>query len=137
MKLSPESDDPMAFICPVCGAGELRLVASLELPADSRSDEITVQAAECGACGLLAAAVYEESRRGRLDSEAWFHTGYLLGAEQARELLARIRSCPEPARSACTCPAHAELGATDETGRWLGLSRWGAGTAFPLRWAGL
>ena len=121
------------FVCPACGAGELRVIASLELDADSRSDEITVQAAACGSCGLLAAAVYEESRRGSLDSEAWVHHGCLLAAEKAAELLALIRSCPRPAEPRCTCPAHATLGVTDDTGRWAGLGAWAPGTVFPLR----
>ena len=106
---------------------------SLELPADRMSDEITVQVAGCGACGLLAAAVYEESRRGSLDSEAWVHHGFLIPAERAAELLALIRSCPRPAKPGCTCPAHTALGGTDDTGRWVGLGRWATGEVFPIR----
>lgn len=123
-----------AFVCPECGAAGLRIVAALELDADSMSDEITVQAVACGACGLLAAAVYEESRRGSLDSDCWFHDGYLLPPGKAAELLALIRSCPRPSDTDCTCPAHAALGAQDETGRWVGLAGWASGERFPLRW---
>ena len=121
------------YVCPECGAGELKIAAALELPADSMSDEITVQVAACGSCGVRAAAVYEESRRGRLDSDCWIHAGYLIPADRAAELLALIQSCPRPANASCTCPAHAALGTTDETGRWNGLARWGPGDHFPLR----
>ena len=120
------------YRCPECGAAELRVIASLEVGADSRSDEITVQVAECGACGLLAAAVYEESRRGSLDSEAWDHDGYRMPADRAAELLRLVQSCPRPRDASCTCPAHTALGVTDETGRWAGLGAWGAGSRFPL-----
>lgn len=121
------------YVCPECGAGELRLVASLEIAADSMSDEITVQSAACGSCGLLAAAVYEESRRGSLDSDCWIHQGYLIPADRATELLALVRSCPRPGDANCTCPAHVELGARNDAGRWTGLVRWGPLNGFPLR----
>jgi hypothetical protein len=123
-----------AFVCPECGAAELGIVAALELDADSMSDEITVQAVACGACGLLAAAVYEESRRGSLDSDCWFHAGYRLPPEKAADLLALIRSCPRPSDAGCGCPAHAALGGTTEIGRWTGLVDWAPGEGFPLRW---
>ena len=121
------------YICPECGAGELRLVAGLEIGADSRSDEITVQVAECGSCGRRAAAVYEESRRGRLDSEAWNHTGYRMDADRAAELLALILGCPRPNDSGCTCSAHLRLGVMDQSGRWVELAGWAPGDAFALR----
>lgn len=121
------------FVCPGCGAAELRIEAALELGADSVSDEITVQVAACGFCGLTAAAVYEESRRGRLDSDCWSHHGYRLPPERATELLALIRSCPRPDDAHCGCPAHAALGVKNETGRWIGLNGWATGEDFPLR----
>lgn len=127
--------DP-SFVCPECGAGALRLIAALEIPADSMSDEITLQVAACGACGLEAAAVYEESRRGSLDSDCWIHGGYRLPAGRAAELLALIRSCPRPADPHCTCPAHARLGVTDDTGRWAGLDPWSPGDRVPLHRSG-
>ncbi|HEX8693787.1 MAG TPA: hypothetical protein VF746_15300 [Longimicrobium sp.] len=123
-----------AFVCPACGAAELKIVASLELGADRMSDEITVQAVACSSCGLLAAAVYEESRRGSLDSDCWIHDGWRLPPERVAELLALIRGCPRPSDSGCRCPAHAALGARDETGRWVGLAGWAPGERFPLRW---
>ena len=122
-----------SFLCPECGATALRLIAGLELPADSMSDEITLQVAECGACRLRAAAVYEESRRGSLDSDCWIHAGYRLPADRVAELLALIRSCPRPSDPRCTCPAHVQLGVTDDTGRWAGLAPWSPGERFPIR----
>lgn len=123
----------VGFVCPGCGSAELRVIEALELPADSMSDEITVQVAACGACGLSAAAAYEESRRGRLDSECWVHHGWRILPDAAAELLALIRGCPRPADAHCTCPAHVQLGATDQGGRWIGLLPWTTGDFFPLR----
>ena len=60
----------MAFVCPECHTSEsLRITRSLELPPDSRSDEITLQIIRCSSCRFAGVAVYEESRRGRLDDE--------------------------------------------------------------------
>jgi hypothetical protein len=48
------------------------------LPADDQWDEIAVQDLRCSSmgCGFRGIAVYEESRRGALDSECVVHTGY-------------------------------------------------------------
>jgi hypothetical protein len=122
-----------AFRCPECNVAGLRIIASLELGGDSITDEITVQMVRCASCSALAAAVYEESRRGRLGSEVGYHTGYRMPADRARELLARLRSCPQPGNYTCRCPAHLELRVIDEaTGRWVGLEDWAGGSPFPL-----
>ena len=54
----------MSFACPECLTKSLKITAKLELPPDSRSDEITVQVVACSRCGFAGVAVYEESRRG-------------------------------------------------------------------------
>lgn len=57
----------MAFICPQCfGKGTLEIKVSMQLPSDSRSDEIALQTVGCSQCGFQGLAVYEESRRGTL-----------------------------------------------------------------------
>ena len=123
------------FVCPGCGEAALRITVAFELPADSRSDEITVQGLRCGDCGARGVAVYEESRRGRLDSDCWVHGGYALPPEAAAELHGLIDGCPRPRDPHCRCPAHLALGATDADGRWNGLAAWPLGPRFPMRLA--
>ncbi|HEX8905129.1 MAG TPA: hypothetical protein VF771_09830 [Longimicrobiaceae bacterium] len=121
----------MPFLCPECGNPTLEIAAAIELPPDSTWDEIALQTVRCAACGFRAAAVYRESRRGSLDSEAVDHTGYRLPADVLESLVARIEACPAPRSSACRCEAHRSLGKTDELGRWCGLPATGAW--FPMR----
>jgi len=110
------------FICPDCsGQGSLKIVLSIELPPDSRSDEITLQIIECSACRFSGIAVYEESRRGPLDSESFHHTGYHLTKSQLRDLRKAIKSCPDRTNWRCRCPAHLRLSRTDAGGRWNAL----------------
>ena len=60
----------MAFVCPECHMpGALRITVSLQLPADSRSDDIALQIVECAHCQFKGIAIYEESRRGPLESD--------------------------------------------------------------------
>ncbi|HVG45555.1 MAG TPA: hypothetical protein VM890_12530 [Longimicrobium sp.] len=112
----------MPFACPECGSpGSLRITSSIELPPDSRSDEIALQLVACARCGFRAAAVYEESRRGGLDSEAVDHVGYRMTGEALDSLAARIGACPETRNRGCGCESHRRLGRTDDSGRWRGL----------------
>ena len=136
--IEPEGDNPgqnvaqVNFVCPACRAPKLAIVASLELPSDSRSDEISAQVIECGGCGMVGAAAYEESRRGSLDSEHWTHVGFRLQPERAVALLDLIRSCPTPASHSCTCQAHQEIGRVVDH-RWIGLQPWNATDPFELQ----
>lgn len=111
----------MSFICPDCAGKRLRIASSLELPPDSRWDEITLQVVECPECGFRGAAVYEESRRGALDSEVWNHRGHRLAAAPLQTLIEDVAACPEPGNSACPCATHQKWGRTDATGQWPGL----------------
>ncbi|HYH81950.1 MAG TPA: hypothetical protein VEX86_19245 [Longimicrobium sp.] len=112
----------MPFACPECAdPGSLAIAASIELPSDSRSDEIAVQIVGCARCGFRAAAVYEESRRGSLDAEAVDHAGYRMAGERLDDLSALIGACSEPGNSGCRCEAHRRLGQVDDSGRWCGL----------------
>jgi len=66
----------MEFVCPKCLGASMKITSSIELPPDSRSDEITVQTLKCSKCGFAGLGIYEESRRRRLDSESFHHHGY-------------------------------------------------------------
>jgi len=121
------------FVCPKCSHhGSLKIVLSIELPPDSRSDEITLQIVECSDCRFAGIAVYEESRRGPLDSESFDHTGYYASRDKLRDLGKAIRSCPEPRNPRCQCPAHQTLGKTDASGRWNALRDLETAETFPL-----
>ena len=125
----------MAFICPQCGGrGTLRITRSLELPADSRSDEIAMQVAMCSEreCGFRALAVYEESRRGALEGEHWEHVGYRVPEDVLARVEALIAACPEPSNAGCDCAAHRALGRTSSTGRWMLPEGVEAGETFPI-----
>lgn len=120
----------MSFICPACSGRRLRIASSLELPPDCWWDEITLQVLECPECGFRGAAVYEESRRGALDSEAWNHRGLRLAAAPLRTLIDDVAACPEPGNSDCRCTTHQKWGRTDAAGQWAGLPESEGG--FPL-----
>jgi len=121
------------FTCPDCSrAGSLRITLRIELPPDSRSDEIALQVVECSDCGFAGIAVYEESRRGPLDTETWDHTGYHLPKTELRDLRKTIRSCHHPTNPRCSCAAHQRLSQTDASGRWNTLHNLHTTDAFPV-----
>jgi hypothetical protein len=114
-------EDGMAFRCPQClTPSSLKIVLALELCPDAGCEEITLQILACGACGLQAAAVFAEPRRGAFDHDDWTHTGLRLPAAELEALAAVIRACPNPVEPTCRCPSHRRLGAQDSQGRWLG-----------------
>ena len=124
----------MPFLCPECSASKsLRITSKLELPPDSRSDEITLQVVECSRCSFAGIAVYEESRRGSLDSDSFDHTGYRVKLEDLKALRNAIRACPRPGNPRCKCPTHRSLGGKDESGRWNGLADVDLGDRFWMR----
>lgn len=120
----------MPLVCPACDAATLQVAQNLELPPDSRSDEITLQLVECTSCGFRAVATYEESRRGGLTDEAIDHNGYKLPDDQLDTIAALMGLCPDPDDASCTCASHQELGRRDGHGRWVGVGREGW---FPMR----
>lgn len=111
----------MAFRCPACSASSLRITLRLELPPDSRWDEIALQMIACDPCGFAGLAVYQESRRGALDSEIVHHDGYRVSAADLARLELEIESCPAPDSASCDCRAHRTLGRCDASGRWDAL----------------
>ena len=96
----------MGLVCPACQQASLMVVARLELPPDARSDEIAVQVLSCSRCDAKALGIYEESRRGALDSESWSHLGYPMEPEAADALAARLARCPHPGNARCGCATH-------------------------------
>lgn len=124
----------MAFHCPNCStAAGLRITRVLELPADSRSDEISLQLVKCAQCRFEAIAVYEESRRGRLGSESVDHYGYFIGASDLNQIKRMIAKCPNPRRPLCPCESHEQLGRRDKSGRWNGLAGMELGQRFVMK----
>ena len=117
------------FLCPKCQAASLAIGDCIDLEPDSRSDDITLQLVGCGQCGLDAIAVYEESRRGSLDSEASSHTGYFVDRTTLTSVKKAIKTCPAPRDSGCQCEGHIILGARDTRGAWDGLRRLGIDSA--------
>jgi hypothetical protein len=123
----------MPFQCPECKKTSLGIKAQIELPPDSRSDEISLQIVTCSSCGFSGIAVYEESRRGALDADSYSHIGYRVRKEDQVKLRNMIRKCPTPREQRCTCPAHRELGKTDSAHRWIGLRELQVTGQFELR----
>jgi hypothetical protein len=123
----------MGFLCPDCNRDAINIVSSLELPADSRSDEITLQIITCEHCAFEGIAVYEESRRGALDSESYDHRGYHVPTDALRTLKRAIRQCPANKNRRCACKTHQTLGAKSPSGRWNGLSEIALEKPFVMR----
>jgi hypothetical protein len=120
--------------CGECGArNTIEIVQSLELPPDSRSDDIILQVVKCTKCGFKGLAVYEESRRGALDSESWSHTAYRVSNQDLKAISAAIRSCPSPRNPKCRCRSHRYLGKRDSGGRWSGLVDVEIESSFPIQ----
>ena len=124
----------MPFLCPECSTPKsLKIALKIELPPDSRSDEIALQIVECTNCGFAGIAVYEESRRGALGSESLDHTGYYVSADDLKALRKTIKGCPQPSDWRCDCKAHRTLGMTDAAGRWSALKGINRERAFALK----
>lgn len=108
----------MQFVCPKCLGLSIKIISSIELPPDSRSDEIGVQTIRCSKCGFAALGVYEESRRGGLDSESVDHRGYYVDNSSLASIEKMIGQCPEPKKSTCRCRIHRSFSHVDDVGRW-------------------
>jgi hypothetical protein len=101
----------------------MSISASIELPSDSRSDEITVQILKCPKCGFAGLGIYEETRRGRLDSEIVHHRGYYSNDSTLVSIEKMINQCPKPKKSNCKCRSHLSFCSVDEIGRWNWLEK--------------
>ena len=113
----------MGFVCPQCRAGLMKIILSIELPPDSRSDEISVQILKCLKCGFAGLGIYEESNRGRLDSESVHHRGYYVDGSTLTSIEKLIGQCPNPKKSVCRCKIHRSLGSVNKLGRWNWLEK--------------
>lgn len=121
------------LFCPECStAGWLKITESLELPYDSRSDEITLQIIECMCCRFEAIAVYEESRRGGFGDESVDHRGYYVTEKALVRVKEQISQCPNPRNGRCKCRVHKKLGRKDRNGRWNGLGDIELGRRFAI-----
>lgn len=110
--------------CGVCKTNNaLKITQTLVLSPDSRSDDIILQVVRCTLCGFKGLAVYEESRRGALDSESWSHTAYRVAEQDLKTIAAAMRACPAPRDPRCQCDTHRQLGIRDRGGRWNGLQK--------------
>ncbi|UCD27002.1 MAG: hypothetical protein JSV75_02465 [Candidatus Bathyarchaeota archaeon] len=101
----------------------MKITSSIELPPDSRSDEITVQILKCSKCGFAGLGVYEETRRGKLDSESFHHRGYYMDDSTLASIQKMIGQCPKPKKSGCRCRIHRSLGRVNEFGEWNWLEK--------------
>ena len=122
----------MAFRCPDCRALSLDITGCLDFPGDASSDEISLQRIRCGSCGFAGVAVYEESRRGSMDSESWHHQGHRLVPGALDVVTAAIDGCPTPRDERCACGSHQMLGRLDPAGRWQGLDAMWVIDSFPM-----
>lgn len=110
------------FACPECERPSgLRIVEVIDIESDSHSDEIALQLVECAVCGFRGIAVYEESRRGSLDSECVDHYGYRMDEADIDSLTALISRCPRPRDASCECQTHIRLNRRNQYGRWNAL----------------
>ena len=124
----------MPFACPKClRSDSLTIGETLHLPSDARSDDIILQLVSCQRCHFRGAAVYEESRRGGLDSEHWTHIGYRLKLSEQQWLKDRLEHCPAPRDSHCDCSTHRLLGNRNEYGRWQLPATVDWSDTFPMR----
>lgn len=124
----------MPFTCPECETeNALQINQSLELAADARSDEIMLQVVECRQCSFTGLAVYEESRRGPLDSESYEHTGFRVAGTELEEVIQWVDACPEPTNHHCQCLVHREMNKKDDAGNWSGRSILRRYETFPMR----
>ena len=123
----------MGFACPQCSENSLAIGRSIELPADSRSDEIALQMVKCESCGFRGLAVYQESRRGALDSESWEHVGYQINGQDLKIIVDLINTCHQPRDAGCHCLAHRSLRGQNDQGRWSGLNNFDVTSTFAMQ----
>lgn len=124
----------MSFQCPDCSKAEsLKITSTLQLPPDSRSDEIILQVLKCSSCDFAGIALYEESRRGAMDDDSYDHTGYRMDPAELDLLEGLIRKCRRPKKPRCGCEIHVGLGEKDASGRIAIAARYRANGTFPMR----
>jgi len=115
----------MAVSCPECSTPDsLHVERGMELPPDQWSDEIYFCIVECASCGFRGVAVFEESRRGALDSECMRSAVYRVPAEELSALQAAIEHCPTPKDRTCRCLDHLAVAQAHAQGERLRGGKW-------------
>lgn len=94
------------FLCPQCGAYGLKILQAMDLPPDNRSDDVILQIVECNSCSFKGLSLYEESRRGGMDSESWEHTGFWTTDAAVTEVETFFSQCSTLRDKRCGCDAH-------------------------------
>jgi len=94
------------FVCPRCGAKGLKIVKSMDLPPDRRSDDVILQITECHSCSFKGLALYEESRRGAMGGESFEHTGFWPSDEALTKVEAIFSFCSYLRDKRCGCEGH-------------------------------
>ena len=115
------------FVCNGCKAAALKITKVLELQPEDDHDEQSLQIVACDHCAATYVAVYEESRRGALDSEASHHVAWRVPAQTARDVELAIDACPTPRDDRCPCETHRSF---NHGGFRAQLS----GRTFAMRW---
>jgi hypothetical protein len=105
------------FLCPQCGAFGLKVVKAMDLPPDSRSDDVMLQIIECNSCSFKGLALYEESRRGGMDDESFDHTGFWVSDEAVSEVEDIFSLCSSLGDKRCNCIGHKRAVAATSTGK--------------------
>lgn len=88
--------DVVPFACGACKAEAMEIKIAVDVEPDSDSDEARAQVLRCSACGRGALGIYEESRRGRLDSESWRHWGWIVDDDVITTATERLQAEPRP-----------------------------------------
>jgi hypothetical protein len=124
----------MSFQCPHCtDQRSLEIETSIQLFKGHCESETTLQIVECRRCQFVGAAVYEEGRRGAVDTRAWKHNGYFMDEPVLNRLKGLLLACPDRGEPNCTCTAHLELGICDGRGHWVGLEQFNPRDRFAMR----
>ena len=72
----------MSLLCACCDCYTLKIKYAVEIYPDQNYDECSVQVVKCSNCQFEGIAIYEESRRGSLDSESFSHLAYKVPASK-------------------------------------------------------
>lgn len=105
------------FVCPQCGAPSLKVVKSMDLPSDGRSDDVILQVTQCSSCSFRGLALYEESRRGGMGDETWEHSGFWASDEAVSEVEDLFSQCSSPRDKRCSCDSHKKIVAATSRGQ--------------------
>jgi hypothetical protein len=124
----------MGLICPACSLDSLTITSKIELPPNERSDEVTLQLIECKKCGFQGVAVYEESRRGKIDSDTFSHRGYTVSSELLNKIKEMINHCPDQNNARCRCKTHRHFIDLYRAGNWDWLEEHRKNKSFEIRY---